>query len=633
MNLFFGQKAKVTPKDSIVELRNTLQMLEKRETFLQTKIDNELKIAKANATKNRRAALMALKRKKQYEAQIEKISGSRLTIDTQVMAIENANVNLETMKAMRAGAAAIKGIHGAMDINTVDQTMEEIRDQMEIAEEISNAISQPVLFGVDMDEFDLAKELDELEQEELNSQLLDTAEPHHIGLPSVPDNIPAEEEDEEEADLRELQKSMLRTLRRNYIVFTNQSRTFVKRPNRVMSNKRKELPDKSDNQGSPKKTFAIFGPKPTKVLAPIRWETHSDSFIVGEAFSPKSGSKVAAFDLDQTLISVNGKHKWPKNSDDWVWWSHRVPEHLKKVSDSGYTIVVITNQGGLGGNPDKQEEMRSKFEKITQKVIMLEMQQVVTTDGKWELLRTSITQTVSLFSPTSTPLVPDSDTNEVIVFCGYPASGKSSFAHKHILPTGKYDYVNQDTLKTKEKCLKAVNESLKNKRCVVVDNTNADIAARAPYIALAKKYNVPVRCFLFTADRELAAHNNQFRAFHKPLAEVVGKARSKATAQTTVVTSKEEISVSTEVAPRNPIDLDEGSSSSSSSASTSSPHVKLTVTKVRDEPSRERLPEMVFATYAKKYQEPNIKEGFSEIKKINFVPDEDIRSTWELWYV
>lgn len=29
-------------------------MLEKRETFLQTKIDNELKIAKANATKNRR---------------------------------------------------------------------------------------------------------------------------------------------------------------------------------------------------------------------------------------------------------------------------------------------------------------------------------------------------------------------------------------------------------------------------------------------------------------------------------------------------------------------------------------------------------------------------------------------------
>jgi DNA 3'-phosphatase len=29
-----------------------------------------------------------------------------------------------------------------------------------------------------------------------------------------------------------------------------------------------------------------------------------------------------------------------------------------------YTIVVITNQNGLDGNPDKQTEMRTKFEKI-----------------------------------------------------------------------------------------------------------------------------------------------------------------------------------------------------------------------------------------------------------------------------
>ncbi|KAF9427166.1 ESCRT-III subunit protein snf7 [Podila epigama] len=208
MNLFFGNKKKVTPKDSIVELRNTLQMLEKRETFLQTKIDNELKIARTNATTNKRAALMALKRKKQFEGQIEKISGSRLTIETQVMAIENANVNLETMKAMRAGAEAMKGIHGAMDINKVDQTMEEIRDQMELANEISDVISQPVGFGVEMDEDDLLAELDELEQEELDKKLMETDRP--LRMPSVPNHpAAAEEEDEEEAELRELRESMV----------------------------------------------------------------------------------------------------------------------------------------------------------------------------------------------------------------------------------------------------------------------------------------------------------------------------------------------------------------------------------------------------------------------------------------
>jgi predicted type IV restriction endonuclease len=59
-------------------------------------------------------ALMALKRKKAYEANIEKINGARMTIETQMMAIENANVNLETMGAMRAGAEAMKNIHGSM---------------------------------------------------------------------------------------------------------------------------------------------------------------------------------------------------------------------------------------------------------------------------------------------------------------------------------------------------------------------------------------------------------------------------------------------------------------------------------------------------------------------------------------
>lgn len=38
------------------------------------------------------------------------------------------------------------------DIAKVDQTMEEIRDQMELANEISDVISQPVGFGVEMDD-------------------------------------------------------------------------------------------------------------------------------------------------------------------------------------------------------------------------------------------------------------------------------------------------------------------------------------------------------------------------------------------------------------------------------------------------------------------------------------------------
>lgn len=51
----------------------------------------------------------------------------------------------------------------------------------------------------------------------------------------------------------------------------------------------------------------------------------------------------------------------------------------------------------------------------------------------------------ALFSPADTPLVPEDGHQEVILFVGYPASGKSTFAHKHLVPKG-YVYINQVTL-------------------------------------------------------------------------------------------------------------------------------------------------------------------------------------------
>ena len=50
--------------------------------------------------------------------------------------------------------------------------MDEIRDQMDIANEIGEAIGQPI-GGLDMDEDELMEELELLEQEELDSKLLD----------------------------------------------------------------------------------------------------------------------------------------------------------------------------------------------------------------------------------------------------------------------------------------------------------------------------------------------------------------------------------------------------------------------------------------------------------------------------
>ena len=54
--------------------------------------------------------------------------------------------------------------------------------------------------------------------------------------------------------------------------------------------------------------------------------------------------------------------------------------------------------------------------------------------------------------------------------------------------------MNQDTLKTRPKCVKAVDEALAGGKSAAVDNTNRDAATRKFYLDIAKKHDMPVRC-------------------------------------------------------------------------------------------------------------------------------------------
>lgn len=73
---------------------------------------------------------------------------------------------------------------------------------------------------------------------------------------------------------------------------------------------------------------------------------------------------------------------------------------------------------------------------------------------------------------------------ELIILCGFPASGKSTFAKTYLIPKG-YVHINRDTLKTPKKCLDATKAALGDGKSVVVDNTNPGTEARSPYIAAA----------------------------------------------------------------------------------------------------------------------------------------------------
>lgn len=119
-------------------------------------------------------------------------------LEQQIYSIESANINHETIIAMKNASDALKQIHGNLTMDKVDQTMfvtawlhsvdddiistcpltasdnrEEIQAQHELSKEIANAITSTTI-GDPVDEDELENELEQLEQEDMDKKMLGT---------------------------------------------------------------------------------------------------------------------------------------------------------------------------------------------------------------------------------------------------------------------------------------------------------------------------------------------------------------------------------------------------------------------------------------------------------------------------
>jgi charged multivesicular body protein 4 len=116
---------------------------------------------------------------------------------------------------MKAAGAAMTQIHGSMTIDKVDETMDQLREQHQLSEEIAQAITNnPV--GEQPDETELEAELEGLEQEVMDERMLKTGSVPVADLNRLPaagnreleaKTKQAEEEDEE-AELEKLRAEM-----------------------------------------------------------------------------------------------------------------------------------------------------------------------------------------------------------------------------------------------------------------------------------------------------------------------------------------------------------------------------------------------------------------------------------------
>ncbi|KAL2260847.1 hypothetical protein VTK26DRAFT_5029 [Humicola hyalothermophila] len=370
--------------------------------------------------------------------------------------------------------------------------------------------------------------------------------------------------------------------------------------------------------------------------------------FVPEQNEPDSGRtapsqrRIAAFDLDSTLITTASGKRHSDDPADWKWWHHSVPGRLQQLyNEEGYLIVVFTNQGGLVLHPDPKvkapKNTKNRVAAFKQKCNAVLGQLGIPTTlyaatgmdmyrkprpGMWTEMKEDYGLSESDIDHENSVFVGDaggriagagpkdfscSDRNlahnigikyqtpeefflgekprefardfdlanfpftekedeeghiitlekpsgkHIVLFVGPPGAGKSTFYWKHLKPLG-YERVNQDILKSKDKCFKAASDFLSEGDSVVVDNTNPDVETRAQWVALAKKHGVPIRCIWFQTPLQLCEHNAAVRSLNKQM---------------------------------NPED-------------------------------RQALPKLAFNSFASRFKEPTSKEGFQEIIPVPF---------------
>lgn len=181
-----------SPQEALSRLRETEEMLGKKQDYLENRIQRELALARMHGKQNKRAALQALRRKKRLERQLTQVDGTLSTVEFQREALENSHTNAEVLRNMGLAARAMKAIHEDMDLKKIDDLMQEVTEQQDVAQEISDAFSQRIGLDDGFDEDELMAELEELEQEELNKKMTNVRLPDvpSTSLPAQPDSMP-----------------------------------------------------------------------------------------------------------------------------------------------------------------------------------------------------------------------------------------------------------------------------------------------------------------------------------------------------------------------------------------------------------------------------------------------------------
>jgi bifunctional polynucleotide phosphatase/kinase len=296
-------------------------------------------------------------------------------------------------------------------------------------------------------------------------------------------------------------------------------------------------------------------------------------YLYGETINYKIKKKIASFDIDGTIITTKSGKVFPKDYTDWIFLYENTVIKLKEYYSKDYCIIFISNQGGLKtleridywkkkinnivkeinipicvyastniyfyrkplptiwdiikfekilisnksfycgdaagrkndhNNTDYKFAMNCGIEFMTPEMCFLDKLKCDDCKLNYPNLNEINYHSNYIFIPKKN--------KELIIIIGFPGSGKSTFFNKYVEPF-EYIRINQDTLKTKNKCISETEKYMIINKNIVIDSLNYTKKIRKQYINIANKYNYNIRCIVLKTSFEISKHNMLYRYY------------------------------------------------------------------------------------------------------------------------
>jgi len=147
----------------INELRENIDLIEKRNLFIEKNKYKLIVEAKAKLNNNdKKGALLILNKKKKIEEEINKNQGSQLLLENQLFNLESANLNKHIINSLSKSNKAIHNLNKDLNVDKIEELMDDIQEEQDNYNTIQSIMEKPLQQIYEDD--DLNKELEELEE-------------------------------------------------------------------------------------------------------------------------------------------------------------------------------------------------------------------------------------------------------------------------------------------------------------------------------------------------------------------------------------------------------------------------------------------------------------------------------------